>query len=292
MANTQQIKQRIGATANIAKITKAMEMVSASKMRKAQELALATRPYTDALQDSLATLAASDHTGTLTHPLLQEHSEGIDVAIIVSSDKGLSGILNPNLFKHTIEWYRQHDRAELILVGRKAVAFALSLGLPIHAQFTDLPDQISLGDTLSVTTLIKEGFLEKRFRSVTIVYMDFVSTLVQKVKTTQLLPLPKVLEQEEGAVGAPDEKEYLLEPSAQGILEQLLPYYLENAVFQAFLEAKASEHSARMVAMKNASENAGELKEELTLEFNKTRQAAVTNELLDLTTALLAQGQN
>ncbi len=289
MANSQQIKQRIKSAGNIAKITKAMEMVSASKMRRAQELALATRPYTLALQHSLATLAQSDQSGTLSHPLLQSHNEGIDVAIVISSDKGLSGSLNPTLFKNTIEWYRQHQDAQLIAVGRKAVAFATVVGLPIHAQFTDLPDQISLSETLPVTSLIKEGFLDKKFKTVSIIYMDFISTLVQKVKTIQLLPLPKIPVEEESLAIKQQEKEYLLEPSAQNILNELLPYYLENAVFQAFLESKASEHSARMVAMKSASENAGELQDELTLEFNKTRQAAVTSELLDITTALMAQ---
>lgn len=289
MANSQQIKQRIRSAGNIAKITKAMEMVSASKMRRAQELALATRPYTTALQHSLATLAQSDPSGELSHPLLRSHDKGIDVAIVISSDKGLSGSLNPTLFKNTIEWYKQHQDAQLIAVGRKAVAFATIVGLPVHAQFTDLPDQISLSETLPVTSLIKEGFLDKKFKTVTIIYMDFISTLVQKVKTTQLLPLPKIPIEEESLTNKQQEKEYLLEPSAQNILAELLPYYLENSVFQAFLEAKASEHSARMVAMKNASENAGELQDELTLEFNKTRQAAVTSELLDITTALMAQ---
>lgn len=291
MANTQQIKQRIKAAGNIAKITKAMEMVSASKMRRAQEQALATRPYTQALQQSLKTLAAANSSGEMLHPLLETHDEGVDALVIVSSDKGLSGSLNPSLFKATLEWYREHKNPKLILVGRKAVAFAQAIGLPVHAQFTDLPDKISLGDTLGVSQLMKDGFLGHELRTVSIVYMDFVSTLVQKVNVAQVLPLPKDTLGQEALAKTEKSKEYLFEPSAKSILNVLLPYYLENTVYQAFLEAKASEHSARMVAMKNASENADELQDELSLEFNKSRQAAITTELLDLTTALLAQGK-
>lgn len=288
MANTRQIKQRIKSAGNIAKITKAMEMVSASKMRKAQEQALATRPYTRALQQSLKTLAESEEESELLHPLLQEHDQGDPAIVVISSDKGLSGSLNPSLFKAMIEWYQDHQDPKIILVGRKVVDYAKAIGLPVYAQFIDLPDQISLSNTLPVSTLMREGFLDKTFNTVAIIYMDFVSTLVQKVRTNQVLPLPKIDPQDE-ALASPEKKQYLFEPNAQSILNELLPYYLENTVLQAFLEAKASEHSARMVAMKNASENADELQDDLTLEFNKSRQAAITGELLDITTALMAQ---
>lgn len=291
MASVRQIQQRIKAAGNISKITKAMEMVSASKMRRAQEQALATRPYTRALQESLATLGTVINPEL--HPLLQPHSQGKDVAIILSSDKGLSGSLNPNLFKAMLEWYREQEDPSLILVGRKVVAFAQINNLAIHAQFTDLPDRIGFTDTLPITNLIAEGFLAREFRTVSLIYMDFISTLVQKPRTVQLLPLPKTLTMmgEESLAKPAQAKEYTFEPSPKEILNELLPYYLENSVYQAFLEGKASEHSARMVSMKNASENASELKGELTLEYNKFRQASITSELLDLSTALLGQQQ-
>ncbi len=291
MASVRQIQQRIKAAGNISKITKAMEMVSASKMRRAQEQALATRPYTRALQESLATLGTVINPEL--HPLLQPHSQGKDVAIILSSDKGLSGSLNPNLFKAMLEWYREQEDPSLILVGRKVVAFAQINNLAIHAQFTDLPDRIGFADTLPITNLIAEGFLAREFRTVSLIYMDFISTLVQKPRTVQLLPLPKTLTMmgEESLAKPAQAKEYTFEPSPKEILNELLPYYLENSVYQAFLEGKASEHSARMVSMKNASENASELKGELTLEYNKFRQASITSELLDLSTALLGQQQ-
>lgn len=289
MSSARQIKQRIKTAKNISKITKAMEMVSASKMRRAQAQALATRPYTNALQESLQRLA--NEVKTDIHPYLTAHATGIDVAIILSTDKGLCGGLNQNLFKEAIAWQKAHPNSKLVVVGRKAVAFARIYGLDVHAQFTDLPDTISTDDSIAVTTLVSKAFLDQQFKTVSIIYMDFVSTLVQKIRVTQLLPLPKevsdTLSGEDKEVKA--STEYLFEPSPEAILNDLLNYYIENAVYQSFLEAKASEHSARMVAMKNASENAGDLMQELQLKFNKSRQAGITNELLDITTAILAQ---
>jgi F-type H+-transporting ATPase subunit gamma len=286
MQNTRQILQRIKTAGNISKITKAMEMVSASKMRRAQAQALATRPYTEALHKSLVTLATASQTGL--HPMLEPHNQGHEVAIIYSTDKGLCGSMNAHLFKNTLEWTRQHPFARYIVVGRKAVAFAQLAGLPIHAQFTGLPDFVKPGDILPISHLATEGFLNKEFKSVTLIYTRFISTLVQKTQQVQVLPLPRV-ERDETIIDPASEAEYLFEPSVKGILDELLPYYIENTLYQSLLESKASEHSARMVSMKNASENAKELMNELRLDFNKSRQAAITNELLDITTAMLSQ---
>lgn len=291
MSSARQIKQRIKTAKNISKITKAMEMVSASKMRKAQAQALATRPYTRALQEALQKLA--NKVSTDVHPYLTSHENGIDIAIVISTDKGLCGGLNQNLYKAALKWQKDHPGSKFILIGRKAVAFAKAYGLPVHAQFTDLPDSIQNVDTIPVTSLVAKAFLNQNFKTVSVVYMDFISTLVQKVRVSQLLPLSQeISETLSGETVTSDEaSEYLFEPSPEAILDDLLNYYLENSIYQSFLEAKASEHSARMVAMKNASENAGELVEELKLQFNKSRQAAITAELLDITTAILAQKQ-
>ncbi len=264
-----------------------MEMVSASKMRRAQAAALATRPYTEALHDSLESLAAA--SGAAAHPLLTEHPEGDDVAVVISTDKGLCGSLNPTLFKEIIIWLKKNPNGKIIAIGKKAVAFARSTGIDMYAQFTDLPDQIVSSDTIAISALIQERFLDKEFKSVSLIYMDFVTTLVQNVKVQQVLPLPKIESSEEALVDKVNEAEYIFEPSAEAILGDLLPYYLENSIYQAFLEARASEHSARMVSMKNASENAGELMDDLRLVYNKSRQASITGELLDVVTALLAQ---
>lgn len=291
MSSARQIKQRIKTAGNISKITKAMEMVSASKMRRAQSQALATRPYTRALQESLQRLA--NEVQTDVHPFLTEHGNGIDVAVIISTDKGLCGGLNQNLFKEAIKWQKQHKDSKLVVVGRKAIAFARVYGLDVHAQFSDLPDTIGSNDTIAVSALVSKAFIDQEFKTVSVIYMDFISTLVQKVRTTQLLPLPKEVSDTLSGENKETKEttEYLFEPSPEEILDDLLNYYLENTVYQSFLEAKASEHSARMVAMKNASENAGELMKELQLQFNKSRQAGITSELLDITTAILAQKQ-
>ncbi|NCO12547.1 MAG: ATP synthase F1 subunit gamma [Candidatus Pacebacteria bacterium CG_4_10_14_3_um_filter_34_15] len=290
MSSARQIKQKIKTAKNISKITKAMEMVSASKMRRAQIQALATRPYTRALQESLSTLASTIKTNI--HPFLVSHPSGVDVAIIISTDKGLCGGLNLNLFKSTIEWQKKHRSGKLILVGKKAVVFAKMYGLNTYAQFTDFPDIIRTSEILPIATIISKEYLNESFKSVSIIYMDFISTLVQRVKTINLLPLPKNDEtnySELVLVNTKSKIEYIFEPSPEAILDDLLNYYLENTLYQSFLEAKASEHSARMVAMKNASDNAGELMSELQLQFNKSRQAGITSELLDITTAVLAQ---
>lgn len=287
MQNTRQIRQRIKTAGNISKITKAMEMVSASKMRRAQAQALASRPYTRALQKSLAT--ASSASDLSVHPFLQAHTQGFPVALLISTDKGLCGSLNPNLFKAALTWSKANPEGKFVAVGKKAVAFAKVMGLALHAQFTDLPEKLTFSDIVPITTLLMNGFTDGTFQSVAIVYMDFISTLVQKVRNVELLPITSVDVPEQEVLEQIATADYTFEPSAKDILHELMPFYVENTIFQAFLEAKASEHSARMVSMKNASENAKELMGELQLEYNKSRQASVTSELLDITTARLAQ---
>lgn len=287
MPNARQVKQRIGTANNIAKITKAMEMVSASKMRRAQEQTLAARPFALALHESLQKLAHEAHPDL--HPLLSRHEEGTDILILISTDKGLCGSLNQNLFKAVLDWRKAHQNGEVIVVGKKGVTFARFLGLPVEAQFINMPDPISLSDILPITSLVMQNFIEKKYRSVSIAYMNFINTLSQKTELEQLLPV-------QAAAVAPDEDtdhkeaahEYVFEPSSQEILSELLPYFVENSLYQAFLESKASEHSARMVAMKNASENARDLVKELKLVYNKSRQESITRELLDITTAQLS----
>src|SRR5579859_5647701 len=287
MANTRQIKRRINTAANISKITKAMEMVSASKMRRAQQQALASRPYTRAIQESLQKVASV--TNPLVHPLLSHHTGGKNILILFSTDRGLCGGLNTNLFKSSWSWSKEHHNMEVIVIGKKAVAFARKMGFMVVAQFTNLPEKLSLSDILPVAKLIIDGFLSHEYQSVSLIYMDFINTLTQKVRVTQLLPLSltEVVGEEAAAQQQTAPALYKFEPNAADILNDLLPYYIENTLYQTLLEAKASEHSARMVAMKNASDNAKSLVSDLKLQFNKSRQAAITNELLDITTATL-----
>jgi F-type H+-transporting ATPase subunit gamma len=286
MANTRQIKRRITASQNISKITKAMEMVAASKMRRAQEQALAARPYARALQQSLQKVA--QNTDANLHPLLATHEQGKDIALIISTNKGQCGSLNTTLFKAALHWLHDHPEGEFIVVGRKAVAFCRSGGLKIYAQFIDVPEKLSNRDILPISSLIMDRFLDGEFRSVHLLYMDFINTLSQRLRGVQILPIQQHNAFEDESMVTPQiSKEYKFEPDPKILLSQLLPYYIENLIYQSFLEGRASEHSSRMVAMKNASENAAELVSELKLIFNKSRQASITSELLDITTAAL-----
>lgn len=290
MANTRQLKRRINTAANISKITKAMEMVSASKMRRAQQQALSARPYTRAIQRSLRKVA--QFTDSSLHPLLMTHEMGKDVLVIFSTDRGLCGGLNTNLFKAAIQWTNGRDAFEVIVIGKKAVTFAKKMGFQIAAQFTEMPEVASVNEILALARLTTDGFLKTEYRSVWLLHMDFINTLTQQVKLTPILPLSAELaEIEHGQVNPEIHSEYTFEPNPQAILGELLPYYLESSLFQTLLEAKASEHSARMVAMKNASDNAKSLVSELKLQFNKSRQASITNELLDITTATMTVTQ-
>jgi F-type H+-transporting ATPase subunit gamma len=287
MANTHLIKRRISAANNISKITKAMEMVAASKMKRAQSQATAARPYSQALISSLQKVS-KDIDPTL-HELLIDHKQGIPLLVVVATEKGLCGNLNTQLLKDSIAWSEKNPNGKIVAIGKKAVHAAAIGGLNLHAQFIDLPERITSIEILPISSLVIEGFLNKKFSSVTLLYTDFINTLSQKSKSIQLMPIKKDLTGEK----KPDQKpisvklvrEYTFEPSTSSLLNELLPYYIENTIYQAFLEARASEHSARMVTMKNASENANDLVSELKLEFNKSRQASITNELLDITTA-------
>lgn len=287
MANTRQIKRRIVSAKNIAKITSAMEMVAASKMKKAQDQALESRPYARALQNSLVKVAKLANPNL--HPLLQTHGLGDKILVVVSPEKGLCGAMNTNLMKETLAWKKENPQGKVIAVGKKAISFSRLIGIEIIAQFSDLPEKVSLVDILPLVSLIKDKFLNNQYRSVEILFTDFINTLSQKVQINRLLPIfdPTNIDQDTLENKQLGKSEYLFEPNAKTLLDQLLPYYLENSIYQIMLESRASEHSARMVAMKNASENADELTDELNLLFNKSRQATITSELLDITTATL-----
>src|SRR3990172_3609487 len=178
MANEQQLNRRIGTARNIAKITKAMEMVAASKMKKAQDQALAARPYSQALYDSITTVSQASSLND--HPLLITHNEGFPVICVIGTDKGLCGALNTNLAKALITWRNEHKDGQVVAIGKKAVLFVRNVGMTIHAQFTDQPEHLQFKDILPVVTLVLEGFSERRFKSVDVLYTNFINTLSQK----------------------------------------------------------------------------------------------------------------
>lgn len=292
MANMQALSRRIKTAKNIKQITKAMEMVSASKMRRSQAQALASRPFSSKLYLTLQSIATL--TDPSSHALLQSHDSGIDIYLLISTDKALAGSLNTNLFRGAYELLSDKaasQSAQFIIVGSRARSFVVSSGQSIYAEFSNLPDPVSYQDTLPISQMVIKGFLSGEFRSVTLLYMDFISTLVQKMRAQTLLPLTaeldRLVESESEAIDkiSKERTTYVFEPNAKSILNWILPYYVELTLFHALLEAKASEHSARMVAMKNASDNATEIISDLTLSFNKQRQNKITSELLENTTA-------
>lgn len=286
MAGSREIKNRIKSAKNISKITKAMEMVSASKMRRSLNQAISARPYAQALQSILQKI--SQHTDPSLHPLLEAKETGFHVLVIVSTDRGLCGGLNANLFRACNQWREQNGQEiKTIVIGKKAKHFSQMMDLPIYAAFTDLPDKISYPDTLPISKIIMDGFLNGEFSGVTAVHMESINSLSQRPVVSQVLPISP-LDIDNPAELMETASEYQFEPNPKEILDWLLPYYVENEVYFTLLEGKASEHSARMMAMKNASDNAKEITEVLTLEYNRTRQAHITQELQEITTATLA----
>lgn len=270
-----------------------MEMVSASKMRRAQEKALTTRPYSTKLREILTELATRIHTEK--HPMLGSAKESLGATgiILISSDRGLCGALNTNLFRAMEDFKlalheeirQQMLSFEYIAVGRKSREYVLKTGQALYAEFTNLPERPKFEDLRPVATLAIEGFISGKFKEVYIVYTDFVTTLKQEVNSFRLLPIEaKNLKQEAGIPVKPI-REYLFEPDADTVMEALLPHYIEMQVYQTALEALASEQSARMVAMKSASDNATEIIQDLTLIYNKDRQQSITNEIADLVTS-------
>ncbi len=259
-------------------------MVSASKMRRAQEQVKASQPYANRLATILH--AIGQQSDPSLHPLLRTGIGGNPALLLISTDRGLCGSLNVNLFKMVLEFQEKNPQVTVIAVGKKAQEFANRIGLNLDASFANLAEKPGLGDVLPIAQLVTTGFMEGKFASVDVLHMEFINTLTQKPQLTNLLPLKPSFN---GAVQAVQSaaSEYLFEPSATEVLADLLPYYLETTIYQLLLDAKASEHSARMVSMQSASNNANDVVNSLRLEYNKGRQASITKELLEITTASL-----
>lgn len=277
MANIRVIKRRIRGVQNTAKITRAMEMIAASRMRRAQERGLAGRPYADKIQQVIADLAALAEPGREPHPLLQRRPINKIALVHITPDRGLCGGLVSNL-NRTLASYilEQKVPVTVIAVGRKGLDFIRRCGRELLAEFTQLGDRPSLMDTLSISHIVIDDYSKGAFDLVCLVYAHFVSTMVQRPCIRQLLPV------EPASIPAAQNVEYIYEPRPSAVLGNLLPRFVEMEVYHAILESIASEQSARMVAMKNATDNASELIDDLTLLYNKARQEAITKELLDI----------
>jgi len=289
-ANTRDIRRRIKSVKNTSQITKAMQMVAASKMRKAQMRALSGRPYAEELAKILAALGKAGGSDEL-HPLLQERKEvKRELVIVISTDKGLCGALNTNLLREL----NRFDAAKttFVAVGRKGAQYLGRMKRDLAAEF-ELKETFTFLECKQASKFAIEKFLSGEVDKVTVAYTDFISTLRQEPTLKVILPVQNFeltdLHGTKTEVAA-NATEYLFEPSAGGVLEHLVPHYVHFAVYQMVLESRASEHSARMVAMKNATDNAKQLIKDLTLEYNKIRQAGITTELLEITTAQMALG--
>ncbi len=295
MATLREIRRRIKSVKNTAQITKAMELVAASRMRRAQERVLASRPYAEKMHEVLGDLSA--HTlaaGSALHPLLDRHSTGRTCLVLLTSDRGLCGSFNTNIIRHALDFVTRHkdagDDVAVVAVGRRGRDFMVRFGLPLVAEFTGLTDRPTILDIAPIVRVLTTGYTGGSFKSVHLAYSQFISTMTQRPITIPMMPI-----EQEHLTGFRGENnlrtmDYIFEPSASAILDALLPRYVEVQMYQAVLESIASEQSARMVAMRNASDNAEDIIDNLTLTYNKARQAAITKELIDITTSAAAIG--
>ena len=296
MANLRDIRRRIKSVKSTSQITKAMELVSAAKMKKAQDQALAGRDYADKLNKVLVNLKAN--TDEESHPLLGQREGGKELMLVISTSRGLCGGLNTNLLKKVR--LEESKGTEYVTVGKKLRVSLAKAGGKIVTDW-DVQDPVPFNDAKPIAKFLTEQFLSGEYDKISVAFNNFVSTLTQTPHVSQLLPIDASALAEKrdyegvgkGEIGESDDAaavnmDYEFEPSAEGVLDKLLPLYINFQIYQMLVEARASEHSARMVSMKAATDNANKMVKELTLEYNKARQAAITSELLEITTAMKA----
>jgi F-type H+-transporting ATPase subunit gamma len=276
MAGGKEIKSKIASVKNTQKITSAMEMVAASKMRKAQEGMAASRPYAENIRNVIGHIALGNLE--YRHPYLEEREVKRVGYIVVSTDRGLCGGLNINLFKRVLadaaKWQSEECEVEFAVVGSKATTFFNNMGANVTAQVSGLGDRPSITALIGSVKVMLNAYDNGEIDKLFIVYNKFVNTMTQKPTIDQLLPLPKSDDEE-----IKHRWDYIYEPDAQAMLEQLLVRYDESQVYQGVVENLACEQAARMVAMKSATDNAGDLIDDLQLVYNKARQASITQEL-------------
>lgn len=278
------LRRRIRSAKNIAQITKAMEMVSASKMRKAQEQSRSTKPFSNKLREVIEHI--SDSVGAVNHPLFRkiDHPKRA-MLIIVSTDKGLCGPLNANLFRAIANWEVQesmHDKLSVVHVRKRAKTPPFERETELTAVFHDLKETPTFEEARTIARLAMDTFKSGDVDEVFVAYPEFISTLVNKPLIKRILPV------ENEGIQTATPSEYTFEPSTNELVHELVPYMVEMSIYQILIDASASEHSSRMIAMKNASDNASDLIHSITLDYNQARQSQVTSELLDATTARMA----
>lgn len=282
MANTREIRRRIRSVENTAKITNALQLVAASKMRRAQDRALQARPYAEKMREVLGHLSGVIGEADAAHPLLERREVREAAVIFVTPDRGLCGGLISNLERHAGEIVLGPETGgdiSMVPVGRKGSDYFRRFGVNYRAQFQELGDYPGPAETQPISRIVIDDYMAGAVDQVLLVYASFVNTVTQTPVTVPLLPVERIADEEESV----NESEYIFEPSPQEVLAELLPRYVDLLVYQSVLEAAASEQSARMVAMRNATDAANEMIDDLTLVYNKARQEQITSELLDIT---------
>ncbi len=279
MAGAKEIRTKIKSIQNTQKITKAMEMVAASKMRRAQDRMQEARPYADKISNVVAHLANAHPE--YKHPFVLEREAKTVGFVIVSTDRGLCGGLNVNLFRSALSemeiWQKQGAQLKFTVIGKKALGFFKRIGASIVSEATHLGDRPALADLIGAIKVMLDEYQEGSLDRVFLLHNEFVNTMSQRPKRVQLLPLPPSDEEE-----LKHHWDYLYEPDAPEVMDLLLTRYIESIVYRGVVENVACEQSARMVAMKSASDNAGTLIDELQLIYNKARQAAITQEIAEI----------
>jgi len=296
MPSLKDIRGRIGSVRNIAQITRAMEMVAASRMKRAQDAILAARPYAEEMEAALRRVAGAAGLSEEIDPLLAARPPRRVAIIMITTDRGLAGSLNANASRSVLRWVAERASGrngdapveiEAITVGRKGRDALRRAGVPIAAHFAQLGDRPAFSDITPLARLVTEDFLAEKYDEIDIAYSTFVSTLSQKPAIDTILPVvsPEMAEDQEQT-----NDEYLFEPSPEAVLSRLLPHYVAIGIYRAVLENNASEQSARMIAMRNSTDNANELIDDLTLVYNKTRQATITREMIEIASGAEALG--
>jgi F-type H+-transporting ATPase subunit gamma len=277
MPSTKDIRRRIRVVKNIEKITSAMKMVAAARLRKAQDRAEAARPYAEKMREVMGNLASS--VGEIEHPLLEVREENNVAFVIIGADRGLAGSYNSNVMNKAVREIGDRDpqSVKLVLIGKKAVGFFKKRPYQTVAELSPPGSEIAFADIRGVTTQIRSMFESGEVDSVYLVYAKFMSPMRQDPTLVKLLPMSAPVGDEEAA-----RADFIFEPQAEQLLSALLPRYVDTQVYQALVESQASEHGARMTAMSAATKNAGEMIDSLTLQYNKARQAAITTEIVEI----------
>lgn len=283
MASIKRIQTRIKSAKNISQITKAMQMVAASRMKKAQEAAEKAKPYQEKIVEAVQILSSKiDHS---MHALLQQGNEnGKTLVILISTNKGLAGGLNTTLFRKVTQWFPKMDAIDFITLGIKGEHFVVRMQGNLLADFSE---NEFTGSAQAVTELFIKNFLSGTHKEVYVIFNRFVNSISQEPVKRMILPITLSIPESDAFTQKADEfsQEFLIEPTASEVLKSLLPHYVEIQLRTAILEATASEHSARMIAMKNATDNANGLIDEFTLMYNRLRQEKITYEIADMVTA-------